>query len=53
MYEFQYFKCKSVRIKFNIGVLAEVEFASYFLCPLIANPLISPKNLAANPLIFS
>jgi hypothetical protein len=52
MYEFEYFKCKFVRIEFKISGLAEVESASYFLSPLIANPLISPQNQSANPLIF-
>jgi hypothetical protein len=41
MYEFEYFKCKFVRIKSKISELAEVESASFFLSPLIANPLIS------------
>jgi hypothetical protein len=45
MYEFEYFKCKFIRIEFKISGLAEVESASNFLSPLIANPLI------ANPLI--
>jgi hypothetical protein len=44
MYEFQYFKCKFVRIEFKISELVEVESASYFLCSLIANPLISPTE---------
>ncbi len=44
MYEFEYFKCKIVRIECKISGLAEVESASYFLSPLIANPLISPKE---------
>ncbi len=41
MYEFKYFKCKFVRIELKISGLAEVESASNFLSPLIANPLIS------------
>jgi hypothetical protein len=41
MYEFVYLKCKFVRIKSKISGLAEVESASFFLSPLIANPLIS------------
>jgi hypothetical protein len=31
MYEFEYFKCKFVRIESKISGLAEVEFASFFL----------------------
>jgi hypothetical protein len=42
MYEFYYFKCKFVRIESKISGLAEVESASFFLSPLIANPLIPP-----------
>ncbi len=42
MYEFKYFKCKFVRIESKISGLAEVESASFFLSPLITNPLISP-----------
>ncbi len=30
MYEFEYFKCKSVRIKSKISGLAEVESVSFF-----------------------
>jgi hypothetical protein len=41
MYEFEYLKCKFVRIEFKISRLAEVESATYFLSPLIANLLIS------------
>jgi hypothetical protein len=44
MYEFEYFKCKFVRIESKIGGLAEGEPASFFLSPLIANPLISPTE---------
>ncbi len=44
MYEFEYFKCKFVRIESKISELAEVESASFFLSPLIANPLISPTE---------
>ncbi len=44
MYEFQYFKCKFVRIAFKISGLAEVESVSYFFSPLIANPPISPTE---------
>jgi hypothetical protein len=40
MYEFEYFKCKFVRIESK----AEVESASFLLSPLIANPLISPTE---------
>jgi hypothetical protein len=40
-YEFEYFKCKFVRVKSKISGLAEVESASFFLSPLIANLLIS------------
>ncbi len=31
LYEFEYFMCKYVRIKYKIGGLAEVEYASFFL----------------------
>ncbi len=41
MYEFEYFKCKFVRTGSKISGLAEVESASFFLSPLITNPLIS------------
>jgi hypothetical protein len=41
MYEFEYFKCKFVRIESTISGLAEVESESFFLSPLIANPLVS------------
>jgi hypothetical protein len=44
MYEFEYFKCKFVRIDSKISGLAEVESASFFLSPLITNPLISPTE---------
>jgi hypothetical protein len=44
MYGFKYFKCKFVWIEFKICGLVEVESASYFLSPLIANPLISPTE---------
>jgi hypothetical protein len=44
MYEFEYFKCKFVRIVSEISGLAEVESASFFLSPLIATPLISPTK---------
>jgi hypothetical protein len=30
MYEFEYFKCKFVRIEYKISGLAEVESASFF-----------------------
>jgi hypothetical protein len=45
MYEFEYFKCKSVRIESKISGLAEVESASFYLSLLsllIANLLIPP-----------
>ncbi len=44
MYKFEYFKCKYVRIKYKISGLEEVESASFFLNPLIADPLISPTK---------
>ncbi len=44
MYEFEYFKYKFVRVESNTSGLAEVESASFFLRPLIANPLISPTE---------
>ncbi len=44
MFEFEYFKCKFVRIEYKISELTEVESASFFLSPLIANPLISPTE---------
>jgi hypothetical protein len=44
MYEFEYFKCKSVWIESKIRELAKVESAIFFLSPLIANPLISPRE---------
>ncbi len=44
MYEFEYFKCKFVKIESKIGRLAEVESASFFLSPLITNLLISPTE---------
>jgi hypothetical protein len=46
MYEFEYFKCKFVRIEYKISGLAEVESSSFFLRPLFANPLISPAESA-------
>jgi hypothetical protein len=46
MYEFEYFKCKFVRIEYKISKLVEVESASFFLSPLIANPLLSPAESA-------
>jgi hypothetical protein len=46
MYEFEYFKYKFVRIKSKISGLMEVESSSFFLGPLIANPLISPTESA-------
>jgi hypothetical protein len=47
MYEFQYFKCKFVRIKSNISGLAEVESVGFFHSPLIDNTLISPTELVS------
>ncbi len=44
MYEFEYFKCKFVRIKYKISGLVEVESSSFFLSPLIGNTLISPAE---------
>ncbi len=45
MYEFEYFKCKFVRIESKISGLAEVKSTtSFFLSPLIANPLVSPTE---------
>jgi hypothetical protein len=44
MYEFEYFKCKFVMIESKISGLAEIESASFYLSPLIANPLISPTE---------
>jgi hypothetical protein len=44
MYDFESFKCKFVRIESKLIVLVEVESASFFLSPLIANPLISPTE---------
>ncbi len=44
MYEFGYFKCKFVRVESKTSGLAEVESASFFLSPLIANLLISPTE---------
>jgi hypothetical protein len=44
MYEFEYFKCKFLRIESKISGLTEVEYASFFLSPLIANLLISPTE---------
>jgi hypothetical protein len=44
MYEFEYFKCKFVGIESKTSGFAEVESASFFLSPLIANPLISPTE---------
>ncbi len=37
MYEFEYFKCKFVRIESKISGFAEVESACFFLSLLIAN----------------
>jgi hypothetical protein len=37
MYEFEYLKCKFVRIESKISGLAEVESASFFLSPLLAD----------------
>ncbi len=44
MYEFEYFKCKFLRIESKISGFAEVESTSFFLSQLIANPLISPTE---------
>jgi hypothetical protein len=44
MYEFEYFKCKFIMIESKISGLAEVASASFFLSPLIADPLISPTE---------
>ncbi len=44
MYEFEYFKCKYVRIESKTSGLADIKSASFFLSPLIANPLISPTE---------
>ncbi len=44
MYEFEYFKCKFVRIESKIGGLTEVESVSFFLSLLIASLLISPTE---------
>ncbi len=44
MYDFESFKCKFVRIESKIIGLAEVEYPSFFLSPLIANPLIPPTE---------
>jgi hypothetical protein len=41
MYEFEYFKGNFVRIESKISGLAEIESSSFFLSPLIANPLVS------------
>ncbi len=44
MYEFEYFKCKFVGIESKISGLAKVKSTSFFLSPLIANPLVSPTE---------
>ncbi len=44
MYEFEYFKCKVVRMKSKISRLSEVESANFFLSPPITNPPISPTE---------
>ncbi len=44
MNEFEYFKSKFVRIESKISGFTEVESISFFLSPLIANPLISPTE---------
>ncbi len=44
MYESKYYKCKFERIESEVSWLAEVESASFFLSPLITNPLISPTE---------
>jgi hypothetical protein len=44
MYEFEYFRCKFVRIESKISGLAEVESVSYFLSLLITNLLIYPTE---------
>ncbi len=44
MNEFEYFKCKFVRIESKISKLVEVESASFFLSLLIVNPLIYPTE---------
>jgi hypothetical protein len=44
MYEFEYFEYKFVRIKSKISEIAEAESASFFLSPLITNPIISPTE---------
>jgi hypothetical protein len=46
MYEFEYFNSKYIRIKSKISGLAEVQSASLFLSPLIANPLIFPDRIS-------
>jgi hypothetical protein len=37
MHEFEYFMCKFERIESKISRLAEVESASFFLSPLLAD----------------
>ncbi len=44
MYEFEYFKCKFIRIESKISGLVEVVSASFFLSLLIANLLIFPSE---------
>jgi hypothetical protein len=44
MYEFEHFKCKFARIESKISGLTEVESASFFLSPLITDPVISPTE---------
>jgi hypothetical protein len=44
MCEFEYFKCKFVRIESKISGIAEVESARFFLSRLVANTLISPTE---------
>jgi hypothetical protein len=45
MYEFGYLKCKFVRIKSKISGLVEVESASFFLSPLIANLISTTESV--------
>ncbi len=44
MYEFEYFKCKFVRIESKFIGLAEVKSAIFFFSQLDADPLISPTE---------
>ncbi len=44
MYELEYFKCMFVSIEPKISGLAKVESSSFYLSPLIANPLIFSKS---------